>query len=151
MPSPVSVELATLADLEAVATLFDAYRQFYECPADLAAARRYIDARMQNGDSTILVARDATRKAVGFTQLYPTFCSVNMAKIFVLYDLFVHPSQRGAGTGRALMLRAQDLARDAGAIRLDLRTARTNTTAQGLYESLGWSKVEWLLDYSLNL
>lgn len=74
-----------------------------------------------------------------------------MARVFVLYDLFVHPARRGGGVGRVLMLQAQQLARDAGAARMDLRTARANVIGQRLYESLGWEKVEWLLDYSLAL
>lgn len=151
MSFPLSVESAVLADLDEVAVLFDAYRQFYECPANLPAARQYIEARLLEGDSTILIARDASRRVVGFTQLYPTFCSVTMARIFVLYDLFVQPSRRGAGVGRALMSQAQQVAREAGAARMDLRTARTNVIGQRLYESLGWEKVEWLLDYSLTL
>ena len=45
-------------DLPAVAELFDAYRQFYEMPGDLALARRFLGERFERGESVILVAED---------------------------------------------------------------------------------------------
>ena len=73
------------------------------------------------------------------------------ARIFVLYDLFVDEGVRRAGVGRALMLAAQDFGRRAGAVRLDLSTARTNARAQALYESLGWQRDDAYRVYSLSL
>jgi len=134
----VKTRRAVHADLDAIAPLFDAYRQFYEKPANLALARRYLDERFTNDESVIFVAEDATGTMVGFTQLYPAFCSVAADRIYVLYDLFVTPSARGTGAGRALMEAAEDFGRAAGAARLQLETARTNTIGQSLYESCGW-------------
>lgn len=125
-------------DLDGVAALFDAYRQFYLQPADLELARRFIAERMRLNESVILVAQTESGELVGFTQLYPTFCSVSAAPIFVLYDLFVRSGARGTGAGKALMLAAEAHARRSGAARMDLSTARDNTVAQNLYESLGW-------------
>ena len=73
------------------------------------------------------------------------------ARIFVLYDLFVDDGVRRAGVGRQLMLAAQAFGREAGAVRLDLGTARTNARAQALYESLGWQRDDVYLVYSLPL
>ena len=141
---------ATLDDLDALAPLFDAYRRFYEQPGDVALAGAYLHARMERGESVILVAEgDGT--LLGFCQLYPAWCSVAAARIFVLYDLFVDDGVRRAGVGRAMMLAAQAFGREAGAVRLDLGTARTNTRAQALYESLGWQRDDVYLTYSLSL
>ena len=41
-------------------------------------------------------AEDDKGTLIGFTQLYPTFCSVRAAHTFVLYDLFVTPAAREA-------------------------------------------------------
>ena len=129
---------ATLADAAAIAPLFDAYRQFYEQPADLAAAQRFIHERLEHNESVMLVAQDDAGAAVGFCQLYPSFCSVEAAPIYVLYDLFVAPSARGQGAGRFLLLAAEDHARRQGRVRMDLTTAHTNHAAQALYEAMGW-------------
>jgi len=147
----VKTRLAEARDLDAVAALFDAYRQFYEMPADLALARRYLDDRFQRRESVILVAEDASGALVGFTQLYPAFCSVIADRTFVLYDLFVTPAARGTGAGRALMEAAEAHARSAGAARLTLETAKTNMIGQALYESCGWTRDELFYVYSRNL
>jgi hypothetical protein len=41
----IAVRLAEAADAEAVAPLFDAYRQFYGQASDLDLARRFLQAR----------------------------------------------------------------------------------------------------------
>jgi ribosomal protein S18 acetylase RimI-like enzyme len=146
-----TTRLATLDDLDKVATLFDAYRQFYRQPADLARARNFIQERLQRQESVLLVAESAPGGVVGFCQLYPLFCSVRAVRMYVLYDLFVTPEARGTGAGRALMLAAEAHAASSGASRLELSTAKTNTVAQSLYESLGWVRDEAFFVYSKNL
>ena len=147
----VKTRLAEARDLDAVAALFDAYRQFYEMPADLALARRYLDDRFRRRESVILVAENEAGELVGFTQLYPAFCSVLADRTFVLYDLFVTPAARGTGAGRALMEAAEAHARAARAARLELQTAKTNTIGQSLYESCGWKRDEVFYVYAKSL
>lgn len=141
---------ADLSDLEAVALLFDGYRQFYECEPDLEAARAWIAQNLTEHRSTILVAEQAG-ELLGFTQLYGALCSVDMKPFYVLYDLFVAPSRRGCGVGRALMDAASEWAREQGAARIDLETAHTNTIGQALYESLGYEHDLVFRKYSLDL
>lgn len=134
--------IATLADLDLVAPLFDAYRQFYEQAPDATAARHFIRDRLQRDESVILLALDEAQRVVGFCQLYPLFCSIEARPIYQLSDLFVLPEARRSGAGRALLLAAERLARENGRVRLELTTARTNKTAQAAYESLGWQRDE---------
>ena len=149
-PAPVRIRRAGMADLAAVATLFDAYRVFYGRPSDPAAARRFVGARLEAADSVILLA-DADGTAAGFVQLYPGFSSVAMARIFVLNDLYVVPAMRGTGTGRALIDAAAAHGRAAGAIRLSLSTQVANTRARGVYEAGGWQRDDQFLTYTLQL
>lgn len=144
----VRVRPAQAADLTALSMLFDQYRQFYRQPADPALALDFLAARFDRSESTILVA-EADAGVIGFCQLYPSFCSVAGAPILVLYDLFVAPAQRRRGAARALLQAAAVHARAAGAVRMDLATARTNAAAQALYESLGWTRDDAFLHYSL--
>ncbi|HEY8976223.1 MAG TPA: GNAT family N-acetyltransferase [Burkholderiaceae bacterium] len=141
---------ASLDDLDQLAPLFDAYRRFYEQPGDVARASAFLHERMERGESTILVAEDRGQ-LLGFCQLYPTWCSVAAARVFILSDLFVDPDARRGGTGRALMRAARDFGRQAGAARLDLQTAHANTKAQALYESEGWTLETVYRTYSLAL
>ncbi|MEA3246183.1 MAG: GNAT family N-acetyltransferase [Gemmatimonadota bacterium] len=134
----VAVRRATPADVDSIAPLFDAYRQFYENAPDLAGARVFLRDRLERGESVVLVAEAGNGVAVGFTQLYPSFSSNSLAAIWVLNDLFVDPAARRTGAGRALLRAAADHARATGAVRLTLMTAHANATAQALYESEGW-------------
>ena len=110
-----TIRTAVAADLDAVAPLFDAYRQFYGQPADPARARAFIGERLRRGDAVILLAlRDGT--AAGFAQLYPLFSSVRTGRIWQLNDLYVAPSARRHGVGRALLAAARDHAAASGAL-----------------------------------
>lgn len=139
---------ATPADIGAVAKLFDAYRQFYEQAPNVALAEQFISSRLHNAESVILVAEDAKQTMTGFCQLYPTFCSVDASPIYSLYDLYVAPEHRKSGTGRLLLLAAEEQARRSGKTRMDLTTAKTNLVAQSLYAALGWKRDEVFYAYS---
>lgn len=147
----MNIVAASGAHLAQVAELFDLYRQFYDRPANADLARRFMAQQLENGSSVVFVALDDNGRALGFTQLYPTFCSVAAAPIFVLYDLFVHPDARRVGVARALMERAQQHAEQTGVHRIDLSTAIDNAPAQALYESLGYDRDTEFYVYSLTV
>jgi ribosomal protein S18 acetylase RimI-like enzyme len=144
----IVIRRADLDDVVQVAVLFNDYRKFYEQPDNIDLAESFIKARLLNHDSTILVAVDAHQKLIGFCQLYPSFCSVIAAPIYVLYDLFVNAPARKVGAGKLLMLAAHEHAKTNHFLRLDLTTAKTNLPAQSLYESLGWVRDEIFYTYS---
>jgi ribosomal protein S18 acetylase RimI-like enzyme len=146
-----TVRRAQAADLDGVALLFDLYRQFYQQRPDLPLARKFIADRLSNDDSVIFIASSGTQPPVGFTQIYPTFCSVSAAPIHILYDLYVVKAARRHGVARVLMAAAHEHAKQTGAVRLELATARTNFGAQALYESLGWVRDEEFHRYSLGV
>lgn len=149
--STLSIHTAIPEDAALIAPLFDAYRQFYQQPADAPAALTFLTARLERGESVILLARSPDGAAWGFCQLYPSWCSVLAAPIYVLYDLFVAPEARRTGVGRALLLAAEAHARATGHARMDLTTARDNHGAQALYESLGWVRDNVFLTYARHL
>ncbi|MEA5416405.1 GNAT family N-acetyltransferase [Synechococcus sp. BA-132 BA5] len=136
---PASVRQATSADLAALVPLFDGYRQFYGQPSERDRVREFLNERLTQGDSVLFIA-EAAGRAVGFTQLYPSFSSISMARIFILNDLFVVPEARRSGVARRLLEAAVGRGREAGAIRLSLSTALTNAAAQALYASAGWER-----------
>lgn len=150
--SSVAVVRATLADLDAVSALFDAYRVFYRQPSDLQGARDFLRARLEGDESVLLLARDpASGDLLGFTQLYPSFSSVAIRRVWVLNDLFVQPTARRRGVARALMDAAREFACAEHALRLTLETAEDNMPAQTLYESLGYRRETGTRHYSLSL
>jgi GNAT superfamily N-acetyltransferase len=144
----IHIKRASAADAERVGELFDLYRQFYQQPADRAGAIDYLRLRLQRGDSVVLMAMVGEGELAGFCQLYPTFCSVDMAPISILYDLYVGSGYRRQGVAGALLAAAEDQARAQGAVRMELATATDNISAQRLYEASGWERDRQFLHYS---
>jgi len=146
----LQIRQAVVRDLETLVPLFDAYRQFYRQTSDQAGAREFLRARFEHGESVSFLAF-VDGVAVGFMQLYPSFSSASMARIFVLNDLVVSPAGRRCGVGTALLSAAADYGRLVGAIRLSLSTELTNQTAQALYEGVGWQRDTVFCGYQLTL
>ena len=103
------------------------------------AARNWLRARIGANESVVLLA-ETDGNAVGFTQLYPMYSSVQTARIWVLNDLYVPPDQRRHGVAKALLKAAIEYARNDGASRLQLETGRRNEAARALYRNAGWQE-----------
>ena len=142
---------ATIDDLDKIAPLFDAYRQFYRQPADLGRARDFLRERFAHRESVIFAALDENDTALGFTQLYPLFSSVRAVRTYLLNDMYVAPARRRQGIARKLLAAVADFARANGAASLSLSTAIDNVPAQKLYAALGWKRDDGFCEYNLQL
>ncbi len=151
MVEKIQISQATIDDLSILAELFDSYRQFYKQDSDVEGSKTFLAQRIKNKESIIFLAKDENGEVVGFTQLYPSFCSVLISPIFVLYDLFVTETARRVGTANHLMAYAENYAKENGAAELQLSTAKDNYSAQTLYEQRGWERDEVFYHYSKTL
>jgi ribosomal protein S18 acetylase RimI-like enzyme len=145
---------ATEAQVEQIAPLFDAYRQFYHQPSDVGRAVDFLRQRLSRGESVVLLAQLHTgseASAVGFAQLYPSFDSIALKPAWILYDLFVAPEARRLGVGRALLRASRALGERTSASELTLQTAIDNLPAQALYASEGWQRDDVYYTYLLTL
>jgi len=130
---------ASADHLQELVPLFDGYRIFYKQASNLDAVKNFLEERIQKKDSIIFIAMDEEGKGLGFTQLYPSFSSVFMQRVYILNDLYVSEKSRGQGIGESLMEYAKQFARKMGSKGLTLETAIDNP-AQNLYKRLGWVK-----------
>jgi GNAT superfamily N-acetyltransferase len=137
--SGITVRQAVLSDLAELAVLFDLYREFQGRASDLPGAKSFLQARFNHGESVVFVAHSSLAP-IGFAQLYPSFSSVSLARVFVLNDLFVHESGRRKGVASQLLAAAERYAWSLGAVRMTLNVARDNEHGQALYEAQGWSR-----------
>lgn len=134
---PIAVRQAVLAELDEVAVVFDLYRQFQGKAPDLPACRAFLHERFNHGESVVfLAAREG--KAVGMAQLYPSYSSTALARVFILNDLFVSAAGRRAGIASALLAAVEEYAWSFGACRISLNVAQSNGPAQNLYGARGW-------------
>ena len=133
----MKVRKANSTDLSQLSELFDGYRQFYQQNSNLTAARRFIATRLEKNESVIFVV-ESGGKLLGFTQLYPSFSSVSMQRLWVLNDLFVAGDARKQGVAAKLMAAAKKFATETGSKGLILETDLDNLAAQKLYDKLGY-------------
>ncbi len=135
----MSIQKATLHELESLTELFDLYRVFYEQTSDPGRAREFLRERLTNGESVVFMAFDEGNP-IGFVQLYPSFSSVSMMRSWVLNDLFVKESARKKGFGEELLNAAIAFARETDAKGVSLETGKDNVKAQRLYEKIGFAR-----------
>ncbi len=138
---------AQYSDLDLVATLFDEYRVFYRMDSDLSKAKGFISERLEQNDSVIFYAIDQSLP-IGFVQMYPSFSSVAMQRIYILNDLFVVANSRNKGVATLLLAASEEYALQNGALRLALATEVINVQAQKLYEKNGWQKNDAFIHYN---
>ncbi len=133
-----TIKKATIAHVESIAYLFNSYRIFYKQKSNYKAAVNFLTERIKKNESDIFFAiKD--NEVVGFTQLYTTFSSVSLEKIFILNDLYVSENQRSKNIGADLLNKAKEYCLEKKYKGLALETAKDNP-AQKLYEKLGWEK-----------
>ena len=106
-------------------------------------ARRLLD----EGELTVLLVGDGP-DGLAVLRFRPSIWSEALE--CYLAELYVVPSKRGRGLGRALMESAIEVARGEGADYMDLGTAEDDVAARALYESLGFSNREGRPDGSIN-
>ncbi|BDI19032.1 N-acetyltransferase [Nostoc cf. commune SO-36] len=146
----MEVFLANINHLESISVLFNRYRIFYNQASNLEATKEFLKERFNNKESVVFAAND-NGELVGFTQLYPSFSSVSMKRVWILNDLYVEESHRRRGIAKLLMSVAEEYAKESGAVRVILATQISNITAQKLYEARGYVQDEEFYHYALRL
>ena len=96
------IRQAVLADLDDIGSVFDQYRQFQGKTADFKACRAFLRERFDHGESVVFLAF-LDEQPVGIAQLYPSYSSTALARVFILNDLFVSEVGRRAGVATALL------------------------------------------------
>ena len=141
-------------DVDLLVPLFAAYLKFYKRPASNSVIRQFLAKRLGNRESVVFLAlgtRHGIRALFGFVQLYPTFSSLSLKRLWILNDLFVAPQARRLGVATALLSRAERMARATHSEGLILETAVRNFAAQRLYENLGWRRDKAFYRYCWNV
>ncbi len=134
----MKIRQAEIDDLKSISNLFNAYRIFYGEKSDIDGAEKFIFERFKNLDSIIFIAETDEGNAIGFAQLYPSFSSVAMKKVYILNDLFVNEKFRKQGAGFMLLKNVLSYVEKFNCARVTLTTEVSNKNAQSLYEKVGF-------------
>ena len=138
----MTIRQATIEDLDQLAILFAHYRVFYEQPYEIDASMKFLKERLTREESIIFMALDKNAYA-GFTQLYPSFSSVGISKIWILNDLFVSAEHRQKGIAQALVNHVIAYSKLTGRKKIVLSTAYNNFNAQKLYQKIGFTREDF--------
>ncbi|HEY1977964.1 MAG TPA: GNAT family N-acetyltransferase [Candidatus Baltobacteraceae bacterium] len=136
---PLTVRTATPEDLDAIAPLFDAYRQFFTEKPDLETSRRFLGERLERGESVVLAAFER-EQATGFLQLYPLFSSWYCKRQWFLSDLYVDERFRERGIGKHLVSACVDYAKRSGARAILVELPFSEPHLVKFYGELGFAK-----------
>jgi GNAT superfamily N-acetyltransferase len=134
----MKIRKASIDDIPELATLFDAYRVFYEKTSDVEQAIIFLSERIQKNESVIFVAENEEKQLTGFVQLYPLFSSTRMKRFWLLNDLFVAPEQRSKGISVALIDAVKELCHSTESCGMMLETAKSNIIGNNLYLKTGF-------------
>jgi GNAT superfamily N-acetyltransferase len=151
MTAPVQIEPIAAEQLEALLPMIAAYQRFYEAEEiDEERNRAFFRRFLAPSDDGMLLGAWREGELAGYACLYWHFTSLVPAETVLMNDLYVEPSVRGHGVGRALIEASADVARERGAHHLEWATAPDNATAQRLYDSTGAERSTWI-EYELPL
>ena len=86
---------ATPEHLDLLTPLFVKYREFYDAMPYPESSRSFLEKRLTRKESVIYLAlADDEDKLMGFCQLYPSFSSLSLKRVWILNDIFVAEDAR---------------------------------------------------------
>lgn len=142
---------ATLEHLDLLTPLFVKYREFYgELPFP-DSSRAFLEKRLRRDESVIYLALhdDDDSKLLGFCQLYPSYSSLSLKRVWILNDIYVAEDARRQLVADHLIQKAKKMARESQAVRMRVSTSSTNEVAQKVYESIGFREDTQFKNYVL--
>jgi ribosomal protein S18 acetylase RimI-like enzyme len=143
-----SVRQADNADAPVIGRLLHDFNTEFEevAPPPAALAERVGRLMAEEGLTVLLAGQGPDGLAV--LRFRPSLWTEGLE--CYLAELYVVPSGRGHGLGRALMEAAMELARARGADMMYLGTGEDDVAARALYESLGFTNREGKPDGPVN-
>jgi ribosomal protein S18 acetylase RimI-like enzyme len=131
----------TRTEIEALAEIFDQYRAHYGEASDAARSASWLDENLSTSRLCVFVAEDRGR-FVGFAITTEAPASLRLAHFWQIRDLFVLPTHRRLGVGRALLASIRAAAIASGALRLVLQTEDDNDPALRLYADSDYTLIK---------
>ena len=140
--SAPEIRPARPADRDATLALLLAQLREHEIATPPAAVAAALDGLMTHPErgSVLVATRDG--RVVGVAALSATWTIEHGGAAMWLEELYVEPSYRSHGVGRALLSAAADAARAHGARTLDLEVEASHTRAANLYAREGFRRLE---------
>ena len=147
----MEIRRATLEEAELLVTLNDPVQKmhaeehphFFKYPVDQAGMAKLFRDELASEQNAFYIAWEDDQP-LGYiwcmVQSRPENLIVHAFKRVTVDQISVNPDCRGKGVGKALMLAAEEFARECDTTNLGLSTWAFNTGAHGFFEEMGYSK-----------
>lgn len=136
------VRRASRADMPAILDLIRELAEFEKLPPpDGAGYARLLQDLGRRFDAFVAVEDG---RAVAYAIVYETYSSFAAKPVLWLEDVYVTPSHRRRGVGKALLAEVQREAARRGCVRVAWAVLDWNVEAQRMYDALGATKKPWL-------
>jgi GNAT superfamily N-acetyltransferase len=147
---PIEIRSAVAADVPVIAQLIRELADYERAPNEAIATEEGLREVLfgEEPAAHVLLAFE-TGEAVGFAVYFFNFSTWLGRPGLYLEDLFVRPSVRGKGYGRALLQRLAQIARERGCGRMEWAVLDWNEPAIGFYKTLGAKPMEEWTVYRL--
>ena len=143
---------ATLEHLDLLTPLFIKYREFYGELPFRDSSRKFLETRLKRKESVIYLAlADDEDKLLGYCQLFPSYSSLSLKRVWILNDIFVAEDARRMLVADRLLQTAKQMAKETNAVRMRVATSVSNEVAQKTYESIGFREDTRFKNYTLEL
>jgi len=131
----------TRSEIKALAEIFDQYRAHYREASDAFRSASWLDENLSTRRLRAFVAEDSA-SFVGFAVTMDVPASLRLAHFWQIRDLFVLPTHRQRGVGRALLASVRAAAIASSALRLVVQTEDDNDPALRLYVDSGYAVIK---------
>ena len=151
VPKPPTIRPARAEDVALLLELFGELAEYEHLEHELKATEEQLLEALFGARpaAEALVAErpssSGSPEALGYALFFPTFSSFLASTGVWLEDLFVRPSNRGEGVGRALLGAVAARVRERGGERLEWAALDWNDLALGFYRRIGAQTMgEWI-------
>jgi len=144
----VTVRQATIQDIPRLVPVFDCYREHFGQQKNSSAAAKFLFEKFEHRESVIFIAEEQN-EIIGFAQLYPTFSSLTLQRVWILNDFFISGQYRQRRIGEQLFSAVKEFSLVTRAKGIELTAQHTNNKAWQFWERQGFILDEEFRSYFL--
>ncbi len=139
MENVLQVRKLTEKYIDKLVDVVDEYREFCGFSRSYKETKEFLLYLLVEKKSTTFIAINSDDEVMGFINLYPSYSTLALRKIWILNDLAVSTKFRRLGVAQLLIKQGLLFAQETGAIRVELKTEKSNLGAQKLYSEIGFN------------
>ena len=143
---------ASIDHLDLLTPMFIRFREENGADTLPESSRKYLEERLTNQDSVIYLAFDDAEKTLyGFCQLFPSYSSSSLKRVWLINDIYVSQDARRQLVADRLLQKAKQMANETNSVRLRAMHQANNPNARAMYESIGFRDDKRFVTLTLEL